>query len=147
MSKYTYCVITKVPDNSKEGGNLATAMFATDKYPDSDLYLVNDSYHWRDGKEIEADRTPHAITYDDMQKVLKGKSNSMSLDFRVQVFELGELLILDAPDGREVAGKQRAPRKWYVEYEEFDDIEDAIKRSREVLDAEFEEWKAKNLHE
>jgi hypothetical protein len=46
------------------------------------------------------------------------------------VFKLGEILVMDSndrtiPDGRK-------PSKWGVSYETFDNIDDAIKRAREV---------------
>ena len=50
----------------------------------------------------------------------------------VPVFEEGEILILDE-DGREVAGHLRKPDKWGIEYEVFDNLEDAIKRAIEML--------------
>lgn len=52
---------------------------------------------------------------------------------KIPVFSLGEVLILDG-SGREVVGMQRKPSKWSVETEEFDNLEDAITRSKEVLD-------------
>lgn len=53
------------------------------------------------------------------------------LALRQRVFELGEILILDG-SGREVGGMGRKPSKWSVTTEEFDDIEAAVARSREV---------------
>lgn len=47
------------------------------------------------------------------------------------VFVLGEILILGS-DAREVSGKGRKPSKWDVAYEEFDSIEEAAIRAREV---------------
>jgi len=49
-------------------------------------------------------------------------------------FVLGEIMVMDShdrtiPDGRK-------PSKWWVSYERFDDIEDAIKRSKEVSEGE-----------
>jgi len=108
-----------------------------DGYPDSDLYLVNDTYQFRNGKEVKADRTPYPLTYDDMNKILKGKKNFRELDFRVPVFTLGEIVILNEPDGREIDGKERAPRKWSIEYEEFTSIRKAAKRARQVLDEQY----------
>lgn len=50
-----------------------------------------------------------------------------SLALRVRVFEPGEILICNG--GREVAGKGRKPSKWFIEYEEFDNINDAVQRA------------------
>ena len=49
-----------------------------------------------------------------------------------KVFYEGEILIVDE-SGREVAGLCRKPSKWNVEYEEFDNLEDAIKRARKIV--------------
>lgn len=58
---------------------------------------------------------------------------------QLQVFELGEVVILDGVDGREVCGGQRKPSKWYVEVEHFTRLSDAVKRSREVVDGSYHE--------
>ena len=57
---------------------------------------------------------------------------SVLLRLRSEVFELGEILILDG--GREVAGRGRKPGKWGAKYEEFDCLEVAVARAREVLE-------------
>lgn len=54
-----------------------------------------------------------------------------ALHLYTQVFWRGEIIVLDS-DGREVGGQGRKPSKWYVTCEEFDNIEDAVARSREV---------------
>ena len=53
------------------------------------------------------------------------------------VFTLGEVLIVDS-GGREVVGAQRKPSKWYVDYEGFVTVEQAVQRAQEVL---AEHWK------
>jgi hypothetical protein len=53
----------------------------------------------------------------------------------MEVFTLGEICILDEPLGREVSGKRRAPRKWFIEYEEFTSLDKAVARAQEVLAA------------
>jgi hypothetical protein len=50
---------------------------------------------------------------------------------RLSVFALGEILILNEY-GREVSGHERKPSKWRVKYEEFDNVEDAIKRAQAI---------------
>lgn len=54
-----------------------------------------------------------------------------AMNWRVPVFHIGEILILDAAD-REVCGHGRKPNKWDVTCEIFDNIEDAITRAKEV---------------
>jgi hypothetical protein len=56
------------------------------------------------------------------------------LNLRQPVFQLGEIVIVNS-DGREVICDGRKASKWFVEYEEFDNIEDAIRRSQEVTNA------------
>jgi hypothetical protein len=53
----------------------------------------------------------------------------IALNLRAPVFTVGEILVLNK-DGRDALG--RAPGKWEVELEHFDDIESADRRSREV---------------
>lgn len=134
MSKYVYCVITKVPKPWEgDEGNLASASFAFvakdgTRYPESDLYVQNNTYGG--GKpEGEQYHKPRAVTHDDMKKAFPDQDDS----FMMEVFTLGEICILDEPLGREVSGKQRAPRKWFIEYEEFTSLKKAVKRAREVL--------------
>lgn len=136
---FTYAVIVEVPDPTKEGGNLASATFAMPEkgFHDSDLYLENNSYNYRNGELIDADRKPYPVTYDDMHKVLKGKKGYNDLSFMVPVFELGEIVILTHRGGREVDGKQRKPSKWFVEVEEYRSLPKAVARSREVINAEY----------
>jgi hypothetical protein len=130
MNKYTFCVITKIPKPwLGEDGNLCSASFAMlPDYPDSDLYIKDITYGG--GKEVtEKTYKPHSITQDEMNKILPNHD----FDFMVENFTLGEICILDEPLGREVSGKQRAPRKWLIDFEEFKSLEKAVKRSQEVL--------------
>jgi len=97
------CVITKVPDPDKgEDGNLALAL---------PLYFQPNS----ETKPLPAlDVIGAAI-----------------ITIMAPVFWLGEILVVDE-GGREIGGKGRKPSKWAVEYEEFDDLAEAVRRSREV---------------
>lgn len=52
----------------------------------------------------------------------------------VPVFALGEIIVLD-DSGREIGGLGRRPAGWDVDVEHFDDVNAAIKRSREVTGA------------
>ena len=46
---------------------------------------------------------------------------------KVPVFEEGEILVCD--DAGIEVGKERKPWKWDVEYEMFDDVEEAVKKA------------------
>lgn len=69
------------------------------------------------------------ISPEDVVMVLDMKGNIVR---DMPVFTLGEILICDE-NGRELDGIQRKAGKWYVEVEEFDNIDKAIKKAREVL--------------
>lgn len=102
----TYGVITAVaePPNS---GNMATAI---------DVHVV-----------IEKGPINEKVV------PLMSVNPNAALTLRVPVFTAGEILIL-GEDGREVAPPGRKPDKWQVQYEEFDDVHEAIARAREVSD-------------
>lgn len=57
-----------------------------------------------------------------------------------QVFTLGEILVLNEY-GREISGHGRKPGKWFVEYEEFKNINDAIRCAKEVMEKASKERK------
>lgn len=52
---------------------------------------------------------------------------------KVAVFEVGEIVICDTINGREVCYPGRKPSKWAVTYDIFDNLDDAIKRSQELI--------------
>jgi len=60
-------------------------------------------------------------------------ANGVGLLVHVPAFIPGEILILDEEEKREVAGHLRNPDKWGIEYELFDNLEDAIKRAQEII--------------
>jgi hypothetical protein len=62
---------------------------------------------------------------------LKGKAYTINR-VKTPAFMKGEILIIDAETEREIAGLRRKPSKWDVEYEVYDNLEDAIKRALEV---------------
>lgn len=135
MSRYKYCVITGIPKPWEGGdGNLASASFAfkdhkgARHFKESDLYLQDNTYGGGKPEGNEYHR-PRAVTYEDMDKILRNPDES----FMVPVFELGEICILNESEGREVAGRQRAPRKWIIDYEEFNSLDKAVARARVVL--------------
>lgn len=108
MSEFIYGVITKVPpDDDLDGGNLALAM---------PLY-----FRTRDEKIISS------VTF-----LGVGAMSALA-----PVFILGEILVLDSPYGREISGRGRKPSKWVVACEEFSDINEAIKRAKEVSDPDL----------
>jgi len=61
----------------------------------------------------------------------KGKTYTID-KVKIPVFMKGEILIVDAKTEREITGRHRKPSKWFVEYEIYDNLEDAIKRALEV---------------
>lgn len=115
---YTFAVIVKTPSGDERWGNLATAL---------DVYRVVDEKtqenHYRE--------TVIRLPWDDL------------LTLRTEVFHVGEILILNE-DGREVGYPGRKPRKWHVEVEEFDDLEKAIARSKEVFEESLRSQAAKD---
>jgi hypothetical protein len=77
----------------------------------------------------------NVLFVDPFQVTVKGKTYTLER-VRVPVFEKGEILILDAESGREIAGHERKPSKWFVEYEVYDSLEEAIKKAISVLSEE-----------
>lgn len=112
-----FCVITEVPDPEKEAGNLAAPL----------LYVPQDRYSV--GPSLDP-------------KVLNSARMIALLHLRSEVFDLGEILVM-GEDGREVGGAGRKPSKWDVSTESFNKVEDAVARSREVMQAKWDEMKAK----
>jgi len=53
---------------------------------------------------------------------------------KVPVFEEGEIIICDTDNGREICYPGRKPSKWGVDFEIFDNLDDAVKRAREIID-------------
>lgn len=132
---YAYCVIVGVPDPTKDGGNMASALFANPRIGDyeSDLYLENHSYSYtKDGKLEKRSRKLLPVTWKRMERIKQGMKHADELSFVRPVFELGEIVILWDKGGREVDGKQRKPSKWNVDVEEYFSLRKAIKRSQEV---------------
>lgn len=57
------------------------------------------------------------------------------LGLRVQVFTLGEVLLLDGEYGRELVGIQRKPSKWGVTVEHFSDLDEAVARAQQIRES------------
>lgn len=109
---YTFCVITKIPPPT-ERGNMA------------DTALIRDHTEKEEGFPIYREIGPE----EDMEQIEEK-------DFiwaKRPVFDLGEILILDSPYGREVCGRGRKPSKWFVEFEHFTKLEYAVKRSQSLF--------------
>ncbi len=103
-----FTVVTEVPE-PESGGNMAAAM---------DLYAV----------APESEDNKYGLKVRPLQAEV---AMTVLLSLRRPVFFLGEILILDS-SGREYAGHGRKPNKWDVQTEEFDNINDAIDRAKEV---------------
>lgn len=105
MNKYKFYVITHTPSLFEEG---------------------NMAHEWMyEGWDFSNDCKIPIIGISDITKPVG--------DCKVSVFEVGEIVICDAVDGREVCYPGRKPSKWAVSFEIFDNLDDAVKRSQELL--------------
>lgn len=102
---YEFYVITKVPGLSEQGNMAHEFMY--------------------DGWDYSNDCKISVIGLSDTLKPLG--------ECKVPVFEEGEIVICNAEYGREVCYPGRKPTKWDVEYEVFDNLDDAVKRSQEFI--------------
>jgi len=114
-----YCVITKVPVFSGKTMDPGQSDFS-----DGNLY---DNF----AIELDMDNTKVLVEYLEVEESLL--DNHKQIPLMSPVFSLGEILIIDGAYGRELAGKGRKPSKWYVEFETFDNVKEAILRAWEVL--------------
>ncbi len=57
-----------------------------------------------------------------------------AINLAIPVFALAEILILDAEDGREIAGRHRKPGKWTVSTEHFQVLEEAVLCAETVME-------------
>lgn len=100
---YVFAVITRIPDPAKgEGGNMACSLSV--------------ARSGTKGGVLAVELLPPVL----------------QLGLRTPVFALGEVVILDGENGREVCGAQRKPSKWDVDVEHFASVRDAVLRSRVV---------------
>jgi hypothetical protein len=109
---YTFCVITKIPPPTERGNMYDTA-------------LVRDHSEKEGGFPTYREIGPE----EDMENM---KTEDL-IWAKLPTFDLGEILILDSPYGREVSGRGRKPSKWFVEFEHFTKLEYAIKRSQSLF--------------
>lgn len=105
MGNYEFYVITKTPDLLEDGNMAHEWMY--------------DGWDFSNGCKIPV------IGMSDKAKPLG--------DCKVPVFEKGEIVICDVGNGREVGYPGRKPSKWDVEYDIFDNLDDAVKRSQELI--------------
>ena len=59
---------------------------------------------------------------------------------KVPAFRPGEILVMDDEGYAELSWPYRKPSKWGVEVELFDSPEEAVERSREVVEKFEQEW-------
>ena len=88
--------------------------------------------------KIEADgNTCDDLAIPDSEGVLRlietGNEVGQPTHIRMPVFHIGEILFLN-DSGREVIGRGRKPCKWAVTCEEFETVEEAIKKAMEVTE-------------
>lgn len=110
--KYTFAVVTQVGD-----------------YPSNHAILDPDL--WIDGHFRE---DGHSACLTNPEIIEPGLRN-LWIALRGPVFRVGEILIL-GPDGREPGHPGRKPSKWEVACEAFDDLNAAVARAQEVMDAD-----------
>jgi hypothetical protein len=130
-----FAVITKIPDDLS-GGNYATDFLYI--HPDVKEEIPGGGSISFVGSNIIVAPPIMDKLLDEMMIKFHTEKDGTTIDLTkeqlvacsVPVFKLGEILILNdhgrsIPDGRK-------PSKWFVEYEEFNDIEAAVRRAKEV---------------
>lgn len=126
---FTYAVVTSVADPAT-GGNMAGA---------SDLFGL-----WYVAEPMdESNNYTERLSKVDVDGMRFHDDHGAPLrlwDLRMPAFHVGEILILDEPGGREVGYPGRKPSKWFVEVAEYADLDTAVTRAREVLDAETKRY-------
>lgn len=106
-----YAVIIKVPSPGENSGNLAMGMGQVFISPVA-VGLPHDAPVLGIGDALAAPQ--------------------LEIYLLIPVFKVGELLVLDSND-RDQFG--RKPSKWFITYECFDNVEDAVRRVLEVRNA------------
>lgn len=109
--RLAYLVVTKVPSLPFTAGNMAMTV---------DVY--ESSYDTEADERGEPKFVSHIGQWRaDIDTVLHSP-----------VFFLGELIVIDADRGWEIVGKGRKPYRWDIEYEEFEEIEDAVRLAMQI---------------
>lgn len=130
---YTYAVITGVAA-PETGGNMAMASDLMDglcyvREPADDSNGYNATL-----ARVDVDRLLEAIGPVTFRNG-SGRATTARLlrpwDLQQPVFHVGEILILDE-SGREVGYPGRKPSKWVVDVADYDNLAEAVQRSREV---------------
>lgn len=127
--KYWFQVITKIPDPNKgESGNLYHDV------PYVEIEEPSEGNGW----------VPPVASYytvEPFKTLIKQPGFPM---FMHPCFELGEILVVNE-HGREITGMGRKASKWFVEYETFNTIDEAIARALEVQEQYWAEVKSAQL--
>lgn len=132
---YTYAVITAVADPAS-GGNMATFLPTGLWWVSEPATEANDYTETLRPFDFDAAlQAAGPVVFSDGEGRSTGARPLRMWDIRTPVFAVGELLVLNE-SGREVGANGRKPSKWFVEVEEFDNIDDAVRRAREVMEAE-----------
>ena len=103
--KYEFYVITKTPDLLEDGNMAHEGMY--------------------DGWDFSNNRKIPVIGLSDTGQFLG--------DCKVPVFKEGEIVTCDVINGREVGYPGRKPSKWSVDFEVFDNLDDAVKRAKKLI--------------
>jgi len=121
-----FAVITEIPDNC---GNCVTSVIYVNPNPSivvGSRLIVHPPDHItrRMGESLK-------MLVDSDSAGMIDLSKEQVIMCNVPAFSLGEIMVLGS-DGRTIPDG-RNPDKWFVEYECFNDLESAIKRSIEVF--------------
>ena len=129
--KICYGVITEVPEDLKDiHGNYACELVLinpdpTNKCAGSNILVSPPD---KDGKFMM-----QALKFTHEHDTTIDLTKQQALMCNTPCFQLGEIMIMDGEYGRTIPDG-RKPSKWFVTYETFENIEDAIKRAKEVYD-------------
>ena len=136
-----YCVVTKLPDDLD--GNYGTAeMLVSPKKKDN--LVGSGCYVSPPEKYIDK---YFSDAFDSINPCkhgvdMKKPDDEEYLTFvQAPVFKLGEILIIYRSNNRTIPDG-RKPSKWDVEYEAFDDVQDAIERANEVIEKDYQRLKS-----
>lgn len=114
-----FCVITN-PGNLKEQGGLAATM----------MFMRQEEKDGQPGQKIPQ------VYVNVFPEDAEAKEYQLLGFAKYPVFQKGEVVLLDDRTGRELDGHQRKPSKWFIDYELYDSLDDAILRAFEVTKCE-----------
>lgn len=107
------------------------------KYMRIKFYVIDkingENYYDDLGYEAKQYGRKIVVIPDDIDKIEK-MDMKLWRGVKQECFRLGEIIIVDDESGREIEWPWggRAPRKWDVEWREFDDIQKAVRYSKKV---------------